>query len=164
MQKILIFLDNLLEMIIFIIFIALVLTVALQIVSRFAPIGPYIWTEELSRFLFIYIVVVSCGLAIKSKEIINVDLIFMAMSKKIAMIFKIFLNLISILFTSIMAFYAIEFAEIGLFQTSSALGLKMSYMYYSMFMMPTLLSIYLIIDTCQILNNIRFSNDTNSFR
>lgn len=164
MQKIMIFLDTLLEILVFVIFSALILTVALQIVSRFAPIGPYIWTEELSRFLFIYIIVIACGLAVKSKEIINVDLIFMAMNKKISMIFKIFLNLISILFTSIMAFYAIEFAEIGLFQTSSALGLNMSYMYYSVFIMPTLLSIYLITDTCQILNNLKVYYDNSSSR
>ena len=53
----------------------LIIPVTMQIFSRYSDIIPrYIWTEELSRFCFIWIILVGAMIALRKNEHFSVDL------------------------------------------------------------------------------------------
>ena len=54
----------------------LLIPVTMQIVSRYVDIVPrYIWTEELARFCFIWIILVGAMIAMREDEHFTVDLL-----------------------------------------------------------------------------------------
>ncbi len=112
-------------------FTALILVVTLQVVARFMlPKAPS-WTEEASRFLFIYAVAFSAPLALKRGEYVRVELIIQKLPKKFIHIFEALIDLILAAFFGIIFYYGLTFAELGTIQTSPAMGLLMVIPYSS---------------------------------
>jgi len=73
MKKLWVLFGRLLELSSILSFLGLVAVVLLQVYARlFLPKSPH-WTEEASRFLFIYTVSFASGLAIREKAFVNVD-------------------------------------------------------------------------------------------
>ncbi|WP_213995907.1 TRAP transporter small permease [Tepidanaerobacter syntrophicus] len=116
------YVEKILEIGTFISFIALVITVLIQIFTRFFPLGiSFIWTEEATRFLFIFSIAFAAPLAMKNKEYVNVDLILNILPKNIRKIFDIMIDLLSVVLFIIVFFQAIKFAKLGVGQTSPAM-------------------------------------------
>lgn len=119
------YIDKTLEISTIISFIALILVVFIQVFSRFLlPTSPS-WTEEASRFIFIYAIAFSAPLALKRNEYVKVDILLSKFSKKIQDIIEYIICFVIILFFIGIAYYGIEFASYGKNQTSPALGLEM---------------------------------------
>src|SRR5699024_12672034 len=55
-------------------FTALLIVVVAQILSRYFPYQ-FTWTEELSRYLFVYSMVTAAPVALRKSEFITVDLV-----------------------------------------------------------------------------------------
>ncbi len=111
--------------------VALSCVVLLQIVGRLFLETPPVWTEELSRYLFIGTVAVSVGVAFKRGELVSVELLFNALSKRSAHIFSALVSAVIFLFGWILYPSAIQFAQIGEYQLSPTMFFPMSYVFYS---------------------------------
>lgn len=111
--------------------VSLCVVVMLQIVGRLFLDTPPVWTEELSRYLFIGTVAVSIGIAYKRGELVSVELLYNALSKRNAHLFSAIIAAIIFVFGWILYPSAVQFAQIGEFQMSPTMFFPMSYVFGS---------------------------------
>lgn len=108
---------------------ALVVPVSLQIVSRYTQLIPsYIWTEELSRFLFIWMVMLGAMVGIKEGTHFEVD-IWPELSRRANAMLKIVSNLFVLIFALVFVYWGIKFVEFGWHQESELAELPMPFIF-----------------------------------
>ena len=105
-------------------FAGIILVVLYQIIARtFLPQSPP-WTEELSRYLFIYLVTFAAGSLIIKQKHVNLELFQHKLSHKVKCIYNIIVLLIIGVFSVMLINHAWQFMEVGT-QTSATLGIQM---------------------------------------
>ncbi|TMK06225.1 MAG: TRAP transporter large permease subunit, partial [Alphaproteobacteria bacterium] len=103
----------------------LVVPVSLQIISRYTQLIPsYIWTEELSRFLFIWMVMLGAMVGIKEGTHFEVD-IWPELSRRANAMLRIISNLFVLIFALVFVYWGIKFVEFGWYQESELAELPM---------------------------------------
>ncbi|MBF7097289.1 TRAP transporter small permease [Alkalibacter mobilis] len=106
---------------------SLIVTVMLQVITRFLIPGvTLVWTEEGSRFLFKVAVAFGAPLAMKHEEFVNVDILLNVLSRKVRNIFEIIIHIVTIGLFAIVFKESIAFVKIGQSQMSATLGFPMS--------------------------------------
>jgi TRAP-type C4-dicarboxylate transport system permease small subunit len=114
----------------------LILTVILQIVSRrfFTENAPS-WTEEASRFFFVYAISFAAGLAQKEGYFVSMDYFYRRFNLRVKMIIDLMITVISMFLFGLMLIFSIQFILLGTVETSPGLELPMSIAFTSMFIM-----------------------------
>ena len=107
----------------------LIVPVTLQIISRYTALIPaWIWTEELSRFLFIWMIMLGAMIAVREGTHFVVDVLPPLRPRANA-----FLNLVSALFVLVFALvfigWGIQFVRFGWDQHSELAELPMVYIF-----------------------------------
>ena len=103
----------------------LIIPVSLQIFSRFTEIIPrYIWTEELSRFCFIWMVMLGAMIGLRERLHFDVD-VWNKLSPRTDAALRLVSNTFVLLFTGVMIWWGIEFTQFGWNQTSELAELPM---------------------------------------
>ncbi len=103
----------------------LIVPVSLQVFSRFTDILPrYIWTEELSRFCFVWMVMLGAMIALRERLHFDVDL-WSPLSPKKDAILRMISNVFVLAFSAVMIVWGIEFTKFGWNQTSELADLPM---------------------------------------
>jgi TRAP-type C4-dicarboxylate transport system permease small subunit len=103
----------------------LLIPVTLQIVARFTEIIPrYIWTEELSRFCFIWMVMLGAMVALRERLHFDVDLWTNLTPRQDALL-RMVSNFFVLAFSGVMIWWGIEFTRFGWNQTSELADLPM---------------------------------------
>ena len=108
----------------------LLIPVTAQILSRFTGIVPrYIWTEEIARFCFVWLIMIGAMIAVRDGTHFDVDVLPHTNSPVIEFAFRTFVNL-AILFMAL-AFlrWGWDFGKLGLRQQSEISGLPMLAIY-----------------------------------
>ena len=122
--------------------IAIAATVLLQICSRlFLPFS-IAWTEELSRYLFIYMVALSAGVVLRQNRNINVELFHHLLGPKMQAAFQVLICTLIGLFAFMVLPYAWQYAQNGAWQTSPTLHVPMLYIFFSTVVTFALLLVY----------------------
>lgn len=154
------YLEKLLEASSFIMFTALVLNVTFQVLTRniFTSFS-VVWTEEASRFLFIYSIVFAAPLAMKHREYVNVDILISILPEWAKKAFNIFINAISTILFILVAIKGIDFARIGIGQSSATMAIPMSLMYASIGITSLFIAIYGIYNLIDYIRSTRRSGD-----
>lgn len=124
-------------------FIGVLIVVVIQILSRYLPYTA-VWTEELTRFLFIYAVSFAAPLALKRKEFINVELLINLLPERFRQVYEAVIYLVIVLLCSLIAYQGYAFALIGLGQTSATMAIDMSIIHASIGISMVFLAIYAI--------------------
>ncbi|MFC0561369.1 TRAP transporter small permease [Halalkalibacter alkalisediminis] len=137
-------LDRTLEVATILCFLALIIVVVIQIVSRYLP-QTFVWTEELSRFLFLFSVSFGAPLALKDKEFINVDLLLHYLPKRVREIYEGFIYLTIVLFSAVVAYWGFRFIGIGRGQTSATMAIDMSIIHACIFIAMLFIGIYALL-------------------
>jgi len=107
----------------------LVVPVTLQIVSRFTQIIPhYIWTEELSRFLFIWMVMLGAMIAVREGTHFEVD-VWPTLRPRLNALLKIVSSLFVLVFALVFVWWGIAFVRFGWNQVSELAELPMNYIF-----------------------------------
>ena len=107
----------------------LVVPVTLQIISRYTALIPsYIWTEELSRFLFIWMVMLGAMIGIKEGTHFEVD-VWPELGRRANAMLKIVSNLFVLLFALVFVYWGIRFVEFGWYQESELAELPMPFIF-----------------------------------
>lgn len=129
-----------------------IFTVTLQVFARFAlPQSPS-WTEELSRYLFIYMIVFAAGLGVRDKGYAVVDTLQEMLPKTTKAILLIAIDVVLFGFLVVVAYKGLGFIALGAIQTSPTLLIPMSIPQASITILTACLSIYLLF---QIINTIK---------
>ena len=117
-----------------------IISVLIQVISRtFLPKTPS-WTEELARYLFIYMVAFGASVAVHKKEFVAVDLIIDFLPKIIRKLIELVINIVLLLFvTFVLLKSVLSFAILEYRMVSTAMQVPMQYIYFSMIILFGLL-------------------------
>ena len=108
----------------------LIVPVALQIFSRYTGLIPrYIWTEEVARFCFMWVVMLGAMIAVRDGSHFEVDVLPHFKSARIEAGVRIFVQLAMLLVALIFVVYGYGFAEFGAMQSSELAGLPLITIY-----------------------------------
>lgn len=125
--------------------VGLSLTVLLQVASRlFLPIT-LSWTEELTRYLFIYMVAMGAGVVQHRHRHVNVELFHGWLGFRGRAAYLALISAITFAFTLVVLPNAWQFAQIGAFQTSPTLRIPMLYIFFSSVVLFGTLLLYSLI-------------------
>ena len=103
----------------------LIIPVSIQIFSRFTELIPaYIWTEELSRFCFIWMVMIGAMLGLRERLHFDVD-VWSNLSARSDAVLRMVSNALVLVFTGVTIWWGIEFTRFGWNQTSELAELPM---------------------------------------
>ena len=103
----------------------LLIPVTMQIVARFTNLIPaYIWTEEASRFLFIWMIMLGAMIGIREGTHFEVD-VWPELRPKANALLKIASGLFVLVFALVFVWWGIAFTRFGWNQTSEIADLPM---------------------------------------
>ncbi|MBV1908054.1 MAG: TRAP transporter small permease [Kangiellaceae bacterium] len=125
-------LNTLLEKTLILAMAAIVITVSWQVFSRFILESPSSFTEELSRFLLIWIGILGAAYAYKTKAHLGLDLFVDKVPEKYQKMTRIVTELAVLVFASSVMIYgglSLVMITLELKQTSATLGLNMALVY-----------------------------------
>ncbi len=107
----------------------LIVPVSLQVISRYTALIPaWIWTEELSRFLFIWMIMLGAMIAVREGTHFVVDVLPKLPPTADAML-TVMANLFVLVFALVFVWWGIEFVRFGWDQTSELAELPMTYIF-----------------------------------
>jgi TRAP-type C4-dicarboxylate transport system permease small subunit len=107
----------------------LLVPITLQVLSRFTELVPsYIWTEELSRFLFIWMVMLGAMIAVREGTHFDVD-VWPELTPRAAARLHIVSHLFVLLFALVFVYWGIQFVRFGWSQQSELAELPMPFIF-----------------------------------
>ncbi|HOV39057.1 MAG TPA: TRAP transporter small permease [Spirochaetales bacterium] len=121
--------DAFIPLILKIIGIVLTITILLQVFSRFIMIHPFTWTEELSRFAFIWFCFLGSVYALRRKLHLGIDYFYRKFSSRTRKVADIFINALILFFGYILVHFGYIMIGLTSMQLSTILRIPMSYMY-----------------------------------
>ncbi|QQK79612.1 TRAP transporter small permease [Salicibibacter cibi] len=136
--------DQILKYMAILLFTSLLIVVIIQIMDRYLPYSA-VWTEELSRYLFVYAITFAAPLAIRKNEFIQVDLLINVLSEKWRRIYQSFMYLFVAVFSVVLFIEGVRFYQLGGEFVAPALDIPMNYVYASVPLLAVFLFIYSII-------------------
>ncbi|NNF47267.1 MAG: TRAP transporter small permease [Desulfofustis sp.] len=108
----------------------LIIPVTLQIVSRYLGFIPrYIWTEEMARFCFIWVILVGSMIAVRDGTHFTVDLLPKAKTKKGEAAVRMFVDFWILMTALVFIVWGWPLVKFGLLQTSEMAELPMVFIY-----------------------------------
>lgn len=108
----------------------IILPVSMQILSRYTGIIPrYIWTEEVARFCFVWIIMIGAMVAVRDGTHFDVDLLPHPKTNKTLGIRNLFVHLAIATMAGFFCYYGFKFAQFGLRQNSEMSGINMATIY-----------------------------------
>ncbi len=108
----------------------LIVPVTMQIFARYVDFIPrYIWTEELARFCFIWIILVGAMIALRNNEHFTVDLLPKPKTNRGMAISRMFVDLMAFIMAMIFVVWGWPLVKFGLLQTSEMAELPMVLIY-----------------------------------
>ncbi|SFM28387.1 TRAP transporter small permease [Salibacterium qingdaonense] len=109
--------------------VALAVLVFFQVVTRFVINFPLAWSEEISRYLMIYIVFLGSALAVRNREHIAIDFLFDLVSAATKKKLQFIVSIISTAFFIILCYYGtvLTFTVIG--QVTPTLQFSIAWVY-----------------------------------
>lgn len=105
--------------------------IILQVISRFVINLPLTWSEELSRYLMIYIVFLGASLAMRHNKLISIELLPETLTGNKRKFVIILVMIISIIFFAILFLQGIDMLPLVQMQSSPGLQLSMAIPYAS---------------------------------
>ena len=129
MKRLLVFYHRLLTWLLVATVAILVVPVTMQVVSRFTGLIPsYIWTEELSRFMFIWMVMLGAMVAVREGTHFEVD-VWPDLSPRAGARLRILSNLFVLVFALVFVYWGTQFVRFGWNQESELAELPMPFIF-----------------------------------
>ena len=129
MKKLIGFYHQLLTWLMVLTIAVLIVPVSLQMISRYTALIPaYIWTEELSRFLFIWMVMLGAMIGIREGTHFEVD-VWPELGPRANAALKIVSSVFVLIFALVFLYWGIQFVQFGWYQTSELADLPMPFIF-----------------------------------
>jgi TRAP-type transport system small permease protein len=108
---------------------ALIIPVTLQIVARFTDLIPHwIWTEEMARFLFIWMVMLGAMIGVRDGTHFDVD-VWPELGERANALLRIVAYAFILVFALVFVWYGFRFVQFGWDQSSELAELPMTYIF-----------------------------------
>ena len=129
MKKLIGFYHQLLTWLMVLTIAVLIVPVSLQMISRYTALIPaYIWTEELSRFLFIWMVMLGAMIGIREGTHFEVD-VWPELGPRANAALKLVSSVFVLIFALVFLYWGIQFVQFGWYQTSELADLPMGFIF-----------------------------------
>lgn len=130
MRVLLEFYYRFLKILITVLMTVLIIPVAMQILSRHTGLIPrYIWTEEIARFCFVWIILIGSMIAVREGTHFDVDVLPHTNSPLLEFLSKLFVYLAMLAVAFTFLYWGYDFAILGSRQRSEISGLPMLSIY-----------------------------------
>ncbi len=107
----------------------LIVPVTLQMISRFTALIPaWIWTEEMARFLFIWMVMLGAMIGVRDGTHFDVD-VWPELKPRANAVLRIVSMIFVLVFALVFVWYGIKFVQFGWDQTSELADLPMAWIF-----------------------------------
>jgi len=107
----------------------LIVPVTIQMFSRFTALIPaWIWTEEMARFLFIWMVMLGAMIGVRDGTHFDVD-VWPELKPRANAMLRIVSMLFVLLFALVFVWYGVKFVQFGWNQTSELADLPMGWIF-----------------------------------
>lgn len=120
----------------------MILSVVIQVFTRFFLESAPHWTEEAARIFFIFSVAFGSGLAIRDQGYVHLEYFLDKLNVKTKYRIQMIIHGVIMLFGILISFYSIKFIQIGSSETSPSLQINMAYVFSSMFIFGILIVYY----------------------
>jgi TRAP-type C4-dicarboxylate transport system permease small subunit len=108
---------------------ALLVPVTLQMISRLTGLIPaWIWTEEMARFLFIWMVMLGAMVGVRDGSHFDVD-VWPDLKPRVNALLRIVSMVFVLLFALVFVWYGTKFVQFGWSQTSELADLPMAWIF-----------------------------------
>lgn len=132
-----------------------IVSTLIQIYARFFMESAPSWTEEASRFFFIYAVSFAAGLAMKGGYYVHFDVVYNKMKPKYQNLLNVLVSVFTIILFIILTVYAIQFVMVGLPEHSPSLSASMAIAFSSMVVMGAFITLYAFWDLLKIIKKLK---------
>lgn len=123
----------------------LIVPVLLQIISRYTGLIPrYLWTEEVARFCFVWIVMIGAMIAVRDRAHFEIDVLPTPRTKRGQALARILVHGVMLLLALAFVRYGYDFAQFGFRQTSEVSGTNMLILYIAFPLAGVTWTIFLI--------------------
>lgn len=123
----------------------LIVPVSMQVLSRYTGLIPrYIWTEEIARFCFIWMVMVGAMCAVRDGTHFDLDLMPRSINPKVEAAKRIFVHVMIMVVAGIFIWYGWGLIEFGWFQTSEIFSLPMNWIFAAWPLSGAIIALFLI--------------------
>lgn len=126
-------------------FFVLIAVVMIQITTRSLGLASPVWTEELSRYLLLYLVAFGVGLSLMTGELVNVDLLQESVSESVGWVMRLMAAALTAVLGGVMISPAWRFTKIGAFQQSPSLRWPMDIIHASVLVLSVLLCLFALL-------------------
>jgi TRAP-type C4-dicarboxylate transport system permease small subunit len=109
--------------------VALALLVILQVTTRFVVNIPLSWTEEIAKYLMVYIVFLGSGLAMRNNKHIAIDFLLEVVQPKRRERLEKIILWISAIFAILLAYFGTQLTLIVVDQSTPTLQYSMAWAY-----------------------------------
>jgi len=129
MRKFIDFYYRLLDVLLIATVAILIVPVSLQIFSRFTALIPsYIWTEEMARFFFIWMIMIGAMVGVRDGAHLDADL-WPELKPRANAMLRMVSNVFVLVFALVFIWYGIRFVQFGWDQNSELAELPMGYIF-----------------------------------
>ncbi len=122
-------LDTTLNWVLTVIMAAMLVVVSAQVWYRFVLNNPLAWSEELARYLFVWISFLGSAAGIRMNVHLGIDLIDKILSPRGRKVMTFIVNLAIQIFLVVVIFWGIKILKVVQFQKSASMGIPMTYPY-----------------------------------
>lgn len=144
MNKLIELVESVLDKLLISLFLAMVVAIVWQVVARYFFAAPTIWSEELARFLIVWVTMLGSAYVLEHGGHVAVTVFVDIMPEPWQRFFEWVRNVIVIAMAGGLAYYGYGFAVSGTRRTSTGLGLQMSYAYSAIPIGAALIAFFLI--------------------
>jgi TRAP-type C4-dicarboxylate transport system permease small subunit len=122
-------------------FAVLMVSVLIQVVGRLYGSSP-VWTEELTRYALLFMVAFGAGLAFRTGDLVNVDVISESLPGPLPWLLRLFAAICTAGLALFLLPHAWKYVSIGRMQTAPALGIRMDFVHVTVFVMLAGLALF----------------------
>lgn len=118
--------------------------VLVQVAGRLTGSSP-VWTEELTRYALLYMIAFGAGLAVRTGDLVNVDVISEALPGRLPWLLRLFAAVSTAGLAVFLLPHAWRYVAIGKMQTAPALGIRMDFVHFTVWLMLLGLAVFGIV-------------------
>ena len=121
--------DRLLNLVLFLLMAAMVVVISAQVWYRFILNDPLSWSEELGRYMFVWISFIGAAVGIRYRVHLGIDLLEKMVSAHTYRYLAVGVNLIIQIFLTLVVYQGYDILNVVHFQKSASMGISMTYPY-----------------------------------
>ncbi len=129
-----------------VLFVVMIVIVFGQVIARYVLHNSLSWSEEIARYLLVWVVFLSAGYVLGQGSHIFLDVIFNIFPRSLQRVFRKISCLFLLGFSYVITNYGWELVQVGTRQKSSAVGLPMWLVYFAIPVGGALLVLYCLFE------------------